>query len=108
MLYPDGRLQEAGGIVFADGSRWNYGRFDAADDPRYAFVREVDYCSGAAIAVPRALFARLGGFDTRYTPAYYEDTDLAFAVRAAGLRVLYQPASRVVHMEGATSGTDTS
>ena len=58
-----------------------------ADDPRYAYVREVDYCSGAAIAVPRALFARLGGFDTRYAPAYYEDTDLAFAVRAAGLRV---------------------
>ncbi len=108
MLYPDGRLQEAGGIVFSDGSCWNYGRFEAANDPRYAYVREVDYCSGAAIAVPRALFARLGGFDIRYAPAYYEDTDLALAVRAAGLRVMYQPASRVVHMEGTTSGTDVS
>lgn len=108
LLYPDGRLQEAGGIVFADGSGWNYGRFDAPDDPRYSFVRDVDYCSGAAIAVPRALFASLGGFDRRYAPAYYEDTDLAFAVRAAGLRVLYQPAARVVHDEGATSGTDLS
>lgn len=108
LLYPDGRLQEAGGIVFSDGSCWNYGRFEAADDPRYAYVREADYCSGAAIAVPRALFARLGGFDTRYAPAYYEDTDLALAVRAAGLRVMYQPASRVVHMEGTTSGTDVS
>jgi O-antigen biosynthesis protein len=108
LLYPDGRLQEAGGIVFSDGSCWNYGRFEAADDPRYAYVREVDYCSGAAIAVPRALFTRLDGFDTRYAPAYYEDTDLALAVRAAGLRVMYQPASRVVHMEGTTSGTDVS
>lgn len=107
LLYPDGRLQEAGGLVFADGSAWNYGRFDAPDDPRYAFVREADYCSGAAIALPRALFAQLGGFDTRYAPAYYEDTDIAFAVRAAGHSTLYQPASRVVHMEGTTSGTDT-
>lgn len=108
LLYPDGRLQEAGGIVFADGSGWNYGRFAAPDAPRHAFVREADYCSGAAVAIPRALFERLGRFDRRYSPAYYEDTDLAMAVRAAGLDVLYQPASRVVHLEGATAGTDTS
>jgi GT2 family glycosyltransferase len=107
LLYPDGRLQEAGGIVFADGSAWNYGRFESPDDPRYAFVREADYCSGAAVAVPRALFSQLEGFDVRYTPAYYEDTDFAFAVRRAGFATLYQPASRVVHMEGTTSGTDT-
>jgi GT2 family glycosyltransferase/glycosyltransferase involved in cell wall biosynthesis len=108
LIYPDGRLQEAGGVVFDDGSAWNYGRFDSPDDPRYASVRDADYCSGAAIAVPAPLFRDLGGFDTRYAPAYYEDTDLAFAVRARGLRTLYQPASRVVHLEGITSGTDTA
>jgi GT2 family glycosyltransferase/glycosyltransferase involved in cell wall biosynthesis len=107
LLYPDGRLQEAGGVVFADGTGWNYGRFESPDDPRFAYLRDCDYASGAAIAIPRALFASLGGFDTRYAPAYYEDTDLAFAVRAAGHRVLYQPAARVVHVEGATAGTDT-
>ncbi len=106
LLYPDGRLQEAGGVVFSDGSAWNYGRFESPDDPRFGYLRDADYVSGAAIAIPRTLFQELGGFDTRYAPAYYEDTDLAFAVRAAGRRVLYQPAARVVHDEGATSGTD--
>ncbi|WP_166212736.1 glycosyltransferase [Cognatiluteimonas telluris] len=108
LLYPDGRLQEAGGVVFSDGSGWNYGRFESPDDPRYAYLRDVHYASGAAIAIPRALFEQLGGFDSRYAPAYYEDTDLAFAVRAAGRRVVYQPAARVVHDEGTSSGTDTA
>ena len=107
LVYPDGRLQEAGGIVFDDASGWNVGRFEEPGDPRYSFRREVDYCSGAAILLRRELFAKLGMFDTRYTPAYYEDTDLAFAVRAAGLKVYVEPASVVIHFEGITSGTDT-
>ncbi len=108
LVYPDGRLQEAGGIVFNDGSGWNYGRFEDPTDPRFSFRREVDYCSGAAILLRRELFERLGRFDTRYAPAYYEDTDLAFAVRAAGLKVYVEPAATVIHFEGVTSGTDTA
>ena len=106
LLYPDGRLQEAGGLVFRDGSAWNYGRFESPDDPRFAYLRATDYVSAAAAAIPRALFAQVGGFDARYAPAYYEDTDLAFAVRAAGRVVRYQPASRVLHDEGSTAGSD--
>jgi GT2 family glycosyltransferase/glycosyltransferase involved in cell wall biosynthesis len=108
LVYPDGRLQEAGGIVFNDGSGWNYGRFEEPDDARFCFRREVDYCSGAAILLRRDLFGKLGRFDARYTPAYYEDTDLAFAVRAVGLKVYVEPAATVVHFEGITSGTDTA
>ncbi|NLW95482.1 glycosyltransferase [Luteimonas wenzhouensis] len=106
LLYPDGRLQEAGGLVFRDGSAWNYGRFESPDDPRFSYVRATDYVSGAAAAIPRALFERIGGFDRRYAPAYYEDTDLAFAVREAGHAVRYQPAARVLHDEGTTAGSD--
>ena len=108
LLYPDGRLQEAGGVVFSDGSAWNFGRNEPAGAPLFNFLREVDYGSGALLATWRDLFTDLGGFDTRFEPAYYEDTDYCFAVRSKGYRVYYQPASVVIHVEGASAGTDVN
>jgi GT2 family glycosyltransferase len=107
LLYPDGTLQEAGGVIFSDASGCNFGRHDrAAGAPLYSFLREVDYCSGALLATRRELFQRLGGFDERYAPAYYEDTDYCFALREKGYHVYYQPESVIIHFEGVTSGTD--
>ena len=106
LLFPDGKLQEAGGIVWQDASGWNFGRADDANAPQYNYVRETDYVSGAALLIRRSLWSDLGGFDEAFVPAYYEDTDLCFQVRQAGFKVMYQPASQVIHYEGLSHGTD--
>lgn len=106
LIFPNGKLQEAGGIIWADGSAQNFGRDDDPDGYRYNYVREVDYVSGASIILPRLLWERLGGFDQQYQPAYYEDVDLAFKVRQAGYKVVYQPFSQVTHFEGASNGVN--
>ncbi|MDT5271767.1 MAG: hypothetical protein QOH49_3953 [Acidobacteriota bacterium] len=105
-LYPDGRIQEAGSIIWSNGETFKYGRGKTPEDHRFTFAREVDYCSGASLLIRRELFERLGGFDRRYAPAYYEDTDICMGVRSLGLKVIYQPASRLYHFEGGTAGTD--
>ena len=108
LFFPNGALQEAGGIIWRDGSAWNYGRNDDPNRPEYCHARQVDYVSGASIALPVELWRELGGFDTLYRPAYCEDADLCLRVRAAGREVWFQPQSRVIHYEGRSSGTDTS
>lgn len=106
LILPDGRLQEAGSIVWSDGSCLGYGRGGDPDDPRWTFRRDVHYCSGAFLLTPRWLFRELGGFDERFAPAYYEDTDYCMRVRAAGYRVVFEPGVTVAHFEFGSSSEE--
>ena len=107
LIYPDGTIQEAGGVIWSDATGMNFGRGDAPDKSEYRYRREVDYCSGACLLVRKDLFKSIGGFDEGFSPGFYEDTDLCFAIRELGHTVLYEPRAQVVHVEGATFGTET-
>jgi GT2 family glycosyltransferase len=93
----DGTMQEAGAFVTGQAHAYVFGDGDRADDLGYAFRREVDFGSAAAMCIRRACFAELAGFDPAYGVAYYEDADLCFRLRDHGLRSVYEPQSRVVH-----------
>lgn len=102
ILLWDGRLQEAGSIVWRDGSCLGYGRGESPDAGPYRYLRDVDYCSGAFLMTRRALFESLGRFDDRYAPAYYEESDYCVRVLEAGHRIVCDPAVRVKHFEFAS------
>lgn len=105
LLFANGRLQEAGGIVWNDGTASNFGRDDHPGRLQYNFLRDMDFCTGASIAVRRELWMQLDGYDELFTPAYFEDVDLAFRIRELGLRTIYQPNSVLIHFEAVTHGS---
>jgi len=108
LIFANNTLQEAGAAVFNDATGWNYGRNGEVSDSRYNFVRETDYCSGAALMVRRDLFNKVGGYDYLFAPAYFEDTDLCFSIRKLGYKIYYCFSAQVIHYEGITNGTDVA
>lgn len=109
ILLLDGSLQEAGSLVWNDGSCLGYGRCDLPDKPEYMFRRDVDYCSGAFLMVPLNLFDQLGGFDSVFVPAYYEETDFCLRLHENGYKVIYEPSINILHYEfGSSQGNDAT
>ncbi|MEO5826738.1 MAG: glycosyltransferase [Gemmatimonadales bacterium] len=106
LILPDGTLQEAGSIIWNDGSCAGYGRGSSPHAPEFQFRRDVDYCSGAFLLTPRALFEELGGLDRTYEPAYYEEVDYCVRLLKRGLRIVYEPRANISHFEFASSRTD--
>lgn len=104
LIRPDNRLQEAGVIIWADGTGWQYGNGCSPFDPIFRTQRTVDYCSAASLLVRRATWNQVGGFDPQFRPAYYEDSDLCMSITEAGQKVIYEPKSVAFHREGSTHG----
>lgn len=102
LLYPDGRLQEAGGIIWKNSSVSGYGYLCNGNEAEFNYVKDVDYVQGAAMMVRASLWHEIGGFDVCFNLMDYEDADLAFEVRGHGRRVVYQPLSVAVNVEEAS------
>jgi GT2 family glycosyltransferase/glycosyltransferase involved in cell wall biosynthesis len=103
VLHVDGRIQDAGSIVFSDGSARGFGRRQLASDHRFSFERTVDYVSGCFLFTSAFIIKDLNGFDDDYSPAYYEETDLCFRARRQGIPIIYDPACVLHHYEFASS-----
>lgn len=108
LIFPDGRLQDAGGIISGTGNPSQYGSRQNPWDPRFCYARQADYLSGAALMMPKTIWDAVGGLSSYLEPMYFEDTDLAFKVREAGYATWFVPAAVVYHNEGTTSGTDVT
>lgn len=106
-LFPTGIVQEAGGSIDDKGYpiRAKRGETSVPDD---LVVEEVDYVSAATLLVWKKYFIQAGGFSLTYEPAYYEDVDLCFKLRALGYPVLFCPWARVIHIEGASANDDAA
>ncbi|EHJ45941.1 glycosyl transferase family 2 (plasmid) [Solidesulfovibrio carbinoliphilus subsp. oakridgensis] len=105
ILLPDGRLQEAGCVVWSDGSCAGYLRGEAAEAPEALFRRDVDFCSGVFLMTRTGLFKELGGFDEAFAPAYYEEVDYCMRLWEHGARVVYDPWIVVDHYEYGSAGS---
>ena len=109
LIFSDGRLQEAGGIIYREASVWNYGKGDHPSKSKYCYTRQVDYCSGASLLVRKEIFEKYGGFDDQFPSISYEDIDLCFYIRnRLGQKVMFQPKSEVMLCEGIFVGTELS
>lgn len=108
IILPNGQLQEAGSIIWNDGTCVGYGRGDEPDRGQYMFRRDVDYCSGAFLLVNGNLFRELNGFDEAFAPAYYEETDLCMRLRSAGYRIVFDPNVVIDHFEFGSSENASS
>ena len=103
ILFANGSLQEAGGVIWGDGPTTGVGREHPPGNTEYMYVRDVDYVSANGLLVRRGAWDEIGGFAEEYHPAYYEDVDLCMALRACGRRVVFEPRAVIRHAEGRSS-----
>lgn len=101
LIYPDGRIQHAGGRIDFMGN-FHYGE-GKPDDGTFDETREVDYVTGAAFMIKRELLQKIGLLDEGFAMAYFEDADYCARAKLAGYKVIYNPKTTIVHYESATT-----
>lgn len=62
----------------------------------------VEFVTGAALAMPRTTWERVGPFDEGYYPAYYEDADYCYRARRLGIETAWVPGARLRHLFSST------
>lgn len=102
-LYPDGSIREAGAFLDRHARSVQRGKGQSLGAGLFNEKREVQYVSEDCFAIRKNDFLNVGGFSFVYEPGNYEDADLGFSLRAAGLKIVYQPESTVIYI-----GTQTS
>lgn len=75
----------------------------AASDRALDRPGPVDWVSGASLMMRASTFEHLGGFDEDFF-LYFEEVDLCQRARDDGWRVIYEPRTRVVHLQGQSTG----
>jgi GT2 family glycosyltransferase len=103
VLHLDGRLQSAGGILWSDASASPPWIGDAPSPDAFSRLRAVDFCGSCSLLVRAIAWDAIGGLEQNLYPVYYVDVDLGVALRSIGFVVLYEPASRIRHHQGASS-----
>lgn len=101
-FYPDDTIQHAGGYVDKQGSGHHYGHGEP-DNGQFDQIRDVDFVTGATLAISRQAFNKIGPLDERFTPAYFEDVDWCYRAKLAGFRTVYVPNARLMHKEESRS-----
>ncbi len=108
VLYPDGRLQEFGAILYEQGHGQNIGKGDDPEKAAYQTPNLVGYVSGCAMYIKRSTIEKIGVFDEQFHPCYYEDSDYCYTAAENKLQTIVTPHSQIYHEEGATAGQDTN
>ena len=106
ILYPEGQLQEAGSVLWANGSTACIGDGDDGESHSWAWARRVTYCSACSLLVRATAWDRVGGLDEAFFPGYFEDVDFCLALAEAGWRIVYQAGSVVRHHRSMSLGDD--
>lgn len=104
---PENQIWFAGGEISMWRGVAKHTGIREIDRGQHDTARDIDYATGCAFLVRRAVFERIGDLDPGYR-AYFEDTDFCVRARRAGFRIRYVPAAHVWHRISASTGGQLS